>query len=123
MANGALFHAPVAGPAIGPAMRRAFRRAGIFVWAIRSEALCCAAFRMFAWPRRHEDLHEDLYETNRQLAHTGAGHRLRLLDRDRRLRAALDARILSHADVDRAPLGPRRVRVCARFAESAVGRR
>src|SRR5579863_4850871 len=115
MANGALFHAPV----IGPAMRRAFRRAGIFVWAIRSEALCCAAFRMFAWPRRHEDL----YETNRQLAHTGAGHRIRLLDRDRRLRAALDARILSHADVDRAPLGPRRVRVCARFAESAVGRR
>jgi hypothetical protein len=89
-----------------------FGRPAVWLYAAAASLNRCIAGR-----------YDDHLQVNRQLAHAVAGHRLRLPDRDYRLRAALDAWILPHPDVDRASLGPRRLRLCAGFAEFAVGHR
>jgi len=38
----------------GTAMRRAIRRLAIFIWDNNIDLLCCAAFRTFFSPGRHE---------------------------------------------------------------------
>ncbi len=72
-------------------------------------------------PARPEECH-DRRRVARGLAIDPADHRLRLPDRDARLRPAFDARLLPDADVDRQRLGPRRVRARDCDPDAALGR-
>ena len=78
----------------------------------------CRAPRVRRTPREGADV----CAIGRDMANACRRHRLRLSDRGARLRPALGARLLSHAAVEREPLGPRRIRFRAGAAESAVGR-
>src|SRR5580704_11605515 len=119
-------------PRRGPAMHWAVRRGANFVWAIRPAALYCAAFRDLRTDQGDDDHPRKSARSRpirrgrqhgRHLAHAGAGDRHGLPDHADRLRSAFDARLFPDAAVERQPLGPRRIRVRARLAESALGHR
>ena len=111
-------------------MRRAVRRGADFVWAIGPAALYCAAFRNSRLTGAAMTTSENRLDSCpirrrrcRHVAHAGAGDRHGLPDHADRLRSAFDAGLFPDAAVERQSLGPRRLRVRARVAKSAVGHR